>query len=262
MLKSSALSLALLLALNSYSFAANSDREQAVLLDPVEAAIAKSEQAQTLERMRYQQYFQQAYLQYPEIPAGILESIAYTKTRWNNVQASRMFDDHHGFAQIFGVMGLYRGQPGYVDQVGAAAKLLGVTQDQVISDQRINILAAAALLAADLQARGLRNAAPEAISEVLEAAMGLSQTTQKGIVAEHVRESFAYSVLSALDKGADDNGIKIAARKIAYEKAFSVPTLIAQRAPFVSLDISKDAVEVQSLEIGRASCRERVCSTV
>ena len=249
MLKSSALSLALLLALNTYGFAANSDREHAVVQDPVEAAIATSEQAQTLERTRYQVYFQQAYLQYPEIPAGILESIAHTKTRWNNVQASSLFDDHHGFAQIFGVMGLYRGQPGYVDQVGDAAKLLGVTQDQVIGDQRINILAAAALLAADLKARGLRKAAPEELSEVLEAAMGLSVATQKGNVAEHVRESFAYSVLSALDKGADDNGVKIAARKIAYEKAFSVQTLIAQRAPFVSLDLSKDAVEVRSLSI-------------
>ena len=249
MSKSSCLSLALLLALAQNSFAAANARAQAVALDPVEVAIVKNEQAQLAERLRYQQYFQQAYARYPEIPAGILESIAYTKTRWNNIQAVTMYDDHHGFAQIFGVMGLYRGQPGYQDQVGDGAKLLGLSQDQVIADQRLNILAAAALLAADIRTLGLKNPTPEALGEVLETAMGLSRSAQKGKVAEHVRESFAYSVLNALDHGSDDFGIRITARKIAYEKAFSMQTLIAQRAPFVALDVSKDIVEVQSLGI-------------
>jgi N-acetyl-anhydromuramyl-L-alanine amidase AmpD len=245
MLKSCVLSVAVFVALSASTFAA----ERAVVLDPVAAAIAKNEQIQTLERARYQQYFQAAYLQYPQIPAGILESIAYTKTRWNNVQASKMYDDHHGFAQIFGVMGLYRGQPGYSDQVGDAAKLLGVSQEQVIRDQRLNILGAAALLANDMKARGIGKATPEMLGEVLQAAMGLSLSTQKSNVADHVRESFAYSVLNALDQGADDNGVRIQARKIAYEKAFPVQTLIEQRAPFVSLDVSKDQVIVESLGI-------------
>ena len=247
MSKSRSLSLALLLALAQSSFAAPDAR--AAALDPVAVAITKNEQAQLAERARYQQYFQQAYARYPEIPAGILESIAYTKTRWNNIQAATLYDDHHGFAQIFGVMGLYRGQPGYQDQVGDAAKLLGLSQEQVIIDQRLNILAAAALLAADMRAANLKNPAPEALSEVLETAMGLSRSSQKSNVAEHVRESFAYSVLNALDQGSDDFGVRIPARKIAYEKAFTIQTLIEQRAPFVALDVSKDKVEVQSLGI-------------
>ena len=96
-----------------------------------------------------------------------------------------------------------------MDQVGDGAKLLGLTQAQVIGDQRLNILAAAALLDADMRARGLSKVAPEAMREVLEAAMGLSQLSHKGKVAEHVRESFAFSVLSALDKGADDSGVSL-----------------------------------------------------
>jgi N-acetyl-anhydromuramyl-L-alanine amidase AmpD len=210
----------------------------------VEAAIASNEAKMAIERQSYQRHFAAAYQQFPEIPVGVLESIAYTKTRWNNNQPGADFDDHHGFAQIYGVMGLYRGQPGYQHQVANAAKLLGVSEAQVIADQRLNILGAAALIAQDLRAKNLSNATPEAMSSVIANAMGVALSLEKAnsTVANHVRDSFAYSVLHALNLGADDNGVLIKAKSIQFEKAFATKTLIEQRAPFITLDVSKDQV--------------------
>ncbi len=210
----------------------------------VEAAIASNEAKMALERQQYQRYFQAAYQSYPEIPAGVLESIAFTKTRWNNNQPTSDFDGHHGFAQIYGVMGLYRGQPGYQHQVANAAKLLGVSEAQIMSDQRLNILGAAALIAQDMRAKGMTSATPESMTSVIANAMGIAMTVEKSnsAVANHVRDSFAYSVLYAINRGADDNGVLIKAKPIQFEKAFSAKALIEQRAPFVALDVTKDQV--------------------
>jgi N-acetyl-anhydromuramyl-L-alanine amidase AmpD len=239
------------LALSAVGVAsAATERERAAPnSDSVEAAIAANEANAVIARQQYQQYFAQAYQQFPEIPAGVLEAIAYTKTHWNNVQGNALYDDHHAAARIVGVMGLYRGQRGFQDQVGDAARLLNVSTDAVIRDQRLNILGAAALLAQDLRAQGLEKAAPEAITQALGNAMGLLAQTAKATIAAHIEESFAYSVLYTLNRGSDDHGVRIKARPIAFEKAFTVATLVAQRAPFVALDVQKDRVEVGSLKL-------------
>ena len=50
----------------------------------------------------------------------------------------------------WGVMGLYHGQ-GFADQVSEGARLLGVSAEQVRNDPLTNILAAAALLDAQIR---------------------------------------------------------------------------------------------------------------
>src|SRR5690606_33108414 len=70
-----------------------------------------------------------------------------------------------------------------------------------------------------------------------------------GFAGEHdaidafARESFAYDVLLALDRGVDDHGIRVVPRAIEWERQFDVDALVRQKAPFVRLDLSRGAAE-------------------
>jgi hypothetical protein len=211
--------------------------------------IQDAERAMQPERLQYQKYFAQAYQRYPEIPRGVLEALAYTKTRWNNQQPLAPIDAHHGMPQPYGVMGLYVGKGGFANQVDEAAMLLQVKPLLIMKNQRYNILGAAALIARDMRVEGLeKKSSPEQMTRVLGNALGLPNANLKNTnaISSHLRTSFAYSVLSSLNRGSDDKGITFAARPIAFEKAFSLNDLIVQKAPFVSLDVSQDKVSLST----------------
>jgi N-acetyl-anhydromuramyl-L-alanine amidase AmpD len=223
-----------------------------LLINPAEQATVDAERAMQSQRALYRQYFAEAYCRYPQIPSGVLEALAYTKTRWNNQQPLTPVDSHHGMPQPYGVMGLFIGSGGFEGQVDKAASLLNVSPAVVIKNQRYNILGAAALIAYDMQAEGVQaKSSPEKLSSVLENALGLSTSNRKASAAvdKHLRTSFAYHVLLNLNRGSDDKGIRYAATPIAFEKAFSAKDLILQRAPFVSLDVARDKVSIGNVQI-------------
>jgi N-acetyl-anhydromuramyl-L-alanine amidase AmpD len=217
-----------------------------------EQAIINAERTTQAQRALYRKYFAEAYRRYPQIPSGVLEALAYTKTRWNNQQPLTPVDSHHGMPQPYGVMGLFMGSGGFENQVDRAAILLNVSPKVVVKNQRYNILGAAALISYDMQAEGIQaKSSPENISRVLENALGLSSSQHKASLAvdKHVRTSFAYHVLSNLNRGSDDKGIYYAATPIAFEKAFSARDLMVQRAPFVSLDVMRDKISIGDMQI-------------
>lgn len=224
----------------------------------------KMEEARMLPlRAMYPRYFQQAYRRYPGIPRGTLEALAYVQSRWSPLQPDSKQDDAHlRMPPAWGVMGLYAGG-GFEDQVGEAARLLGVSTDAVRQDTATNILAAAALLDAQIrrdQPDAGRNAAPapESIRAALMRYAGFSTTAsalaQKGgAVDDYARTSFAYDVLLAQDRGVNDRGIVVPERAIAWEEAFDAPRLVMLRAPMVRLDVSRDRVETDAFGIDPVS---------
>src|SRR3546814_12078964 len=88
----------------------------------------------------------------------------------------------------------------------------------------------------------------------------------------YARASFAFDVLLGLDRGVDDNGIRVPERAVEWERAFPADMLVKLNAPLVRLDPDNDVVETEAfaidprteqlVEIGRASCRARVCQYV
>src|SRR5690554_6892559 len=135
--------------------------------DPAMLARLKAEEAQlTAIRAAFPPLFAQAYEQYPQIPKGVLEAIAYSQSRWLPLKADAGHgENHHHMPTAHGVMGLYGGE-GFTDQLAQASGLLGVPAEVIARDDRYNILAAAALLAREIDAeRGNRRsskAAPDA----------------------------------------------------------------------------------------------------
>ena len=220
----------------------------------------KMEEARLLPlRAMYVRYFQQAYRRYPSIPRGTLESLAYVQSRWSPLQPDTSDQDHAHLRMppSWGVMGLYAGG-GFEDQVGEAAKLLGVSSAAVRTDAATNILAAAALLDAQIRqdhpaAATAGAPAPEAIRAALMRYAGYASrdagVTARSAVDDYARTSFAYDVLLAQDRGVNDRGIVVPERAIAWEQAFDAPQLVTLRAPMVRLDVSKDRVETDAYQV-------------
>jgi N-acetyl-anhydromuramyl-L-alanine amidase AmpD len=214
------------------SVAAEEGEDLAKRLDREELALLKS-------RSDFQRDFQRAYKHYPRLPHGLLEAIAFVQTRWLHVAPEvDQAHAHQHMPQAHGVMGLYRGD-GFSDQVGEAARLLGVDPETIITDPATNILAAAALLdqaLGETTPRSLEDAAP-----ALARYAGFGHA--KGTIQTFARNSFAFDVLLALDRGVDDRGIVVPEREVRWEKAFDPELLVTLDAPFVRLDVDGDQID-------------------
>lgn len=88
-------------------------------------------------------YFEEAYKLYPNIPKGVLESIAYTNTHFHHITHDANEPEHHtGIPKAYGVMGLTLDGKGYFrNNLIAISKLSGYSIHDIIESPRINILA-------------------------------------------------------------------------------------------------------------------------
>ncbi|MEH6417758.1 N-acetylmuramoyl-L-alanine amidase [Pseudomonas sp. CGJS7] len=215
-----------------------------VLADPALTQSLKSAQnALRVERAHYPSYFRQAYARYPSIPAGTLESMAYVASRWQHLRpAASDAAGNREMPRAYGVMGLYHGE-GFADQVGEAARLLGVPESRILNDASSNILAAAALLDREIGRAGGKAGDAEALRPALQRYAGYAQTQAKSAVQDYARLSFAFDVLLTLDRGVNESGIAVPERAVAWERAFDAPDLVRLRAPLLRLNADEDRIE-------------------
>lgn len=223
--------------------------------DPaLQARLDAEEKRLLVVRAAFPSLFAEAYAQYPQIPEGVLEAIAYSQSRWMPLAAEAGHDEnHHHMPTAHGVMGLYGGE-GFTDQLGQAAALLGVPADLIANDGRYNILAAAALLAREIDAdsrgrHGKAAPAPEDIAEALARYAGFTPVQGKSAIDDFARESFVFDVLLAMDRGVNEKGMVVPERAVQWEKAFPVEKLVRLRAPFVRLDVSKNLIDTGDFAI-------------
>jgi hypothetical protein len=232
------LGLSLLSCTTAVAFAQSRDAGDASV---AERQAAADRVALAAARAGWPALFDAAYARHPQLPRGVLESIAYVQSRWVMLDGARTADAES--APAVGVMGLYQGD-GFADQVGEAAALLGVGRAQVERDPRWNILGAAALLA-----EAARRLPPDAGEAALLAAYAGFGSAASATIDAFARESFAYDVLLTLDRGVDDGGIRVQARAVEWERQFAPAVLVRQRAPFVRLDLSSGSVEADGYAI-------------
>lgn len=201
------------------------------------AAVNAEIEARLQAREALPRYFAEAYRQYPRLPEGVLEAVAFVGSRWIHLTPESPVGGHHGMPQAYGVMGLYRGIGGFSNGVSEAARALGVSEDLVIQDVRTNILASAARLNQLMEQAGLRSTSIELLGPVLEEFSGISAT---GTANRFARKSYVYDLLLTLDRGHDDHGIRIVSRPIDFALAFDDATLELMRAPLVRYEMDTD----------------------
>ena len=163
------------------------------------------------------------------VPADLLRAYAFVHTRWS---LPAVTDDPAHTPAIYGIMGLHDGREGwFISQVGRAAKLLGVSEEQIRHDLRTNVRAAAALLSDAARQRGIEG---EVVESWVPAVEAISAIPMASPVDRFARKTEAYDVLDVLHRGHDGNGIRIAARFLDLRRAFSTSDLSLMRAPSVN----------------------------
>ena len=117
-----------------------------------------------------------------DVPAPLLEAIAYTETRWQMVEGEEEFE---GVPAAFGVMAL-RG-----DRLREGARLAGVTEPEARAEAGANIRAAAALLRSWADADGTPRASVEDWADLVVRYSGIEVEAAQ---AEYARDG-VYGVL-------------------------------------------------------------------
>ncbi|MCW5578131.1 MAG: N-acetylmuramoyl-L-alanine amidase [Dokdonella sp.] len=222
--------------------------------DAALAARLQAEEVQLVaQRAAYPALFAEAQARYRQIPAGMLEAIAWSQTHWSPAPPTRAGDNHHHMPTAYGVMGLYGGE-GFADQLADAAALLGVPASRIASDDRYNILGAAALLAREIDAAGKRDsdANVATLAPVLARYAGFTPA-KGGVVDDFARDSFAFDVLLTLDRGINEKGALVPETPVHWEQAFPIRTLALMRAPMVRLDVTGDRIEAAGYAIDPTS---------
>lgn len=92
---------------------------------------------------KYQSYFNQAYLQHPEIPRGMLEAVAFCNTRFEHIQhVSTSPESCTGMPNAYGVMGLtLDGQHYFENNLQLVSDLSHYTVEDIMNDAEKNIYA-------------------------------------------------------------------------------------------------------------------------
>lgn len=97
----------------------------------------------------YATYFDRAYQEYPSVPRGVLEAVAFTNTHFNHITHNP--GEHGsciGMPEAFGVMGLVAdGKSYFRNNLSLVSEISGYSVDDIINDPEKNILAYAATYA-------------------------------------------------------------------------------------------------------------------
>ncbi len=91
----------------------------------------------------YSNYFNAAYQQYPNIPKGIMEAVAFSNTHFQHItHASTASESCAGLPNAYGVMGLtLDGQNYFYDNLVLVSQLSGYSVEDIINSPQTNILA-------------------------------------------------------------------------------------------------------------------------
>ncbi len=106
----------------------------------------------------YQAYFDEAYSLFPNIPEGVLESVAYNNTRMHHLEIDPEDRSCQGIPKYLGVMGLIEDGKGYFNNtLEVVSRNSQFSPEEIKSDPRANILAYAEAYANRLRARSRFN---------------------------------------------------------------------------------------------------------
>jgi hypothetical protein len=155
---------------------------------PVSALAAGEVPPLSVAARGYQRDFRLAAAQF-DVPAALLEAIAYAETRWHPCEPGQT--SQHGMPPAHGIMGL-RDDPHFGRSLRLAAALLGMPSRRLALDTPSNIRGAAALLA--LYGSGLTRQSP---LEAWEAALA----RLSGIAGRDIAQIHTYDIYMAIRDG-------------------------------------------------------------
>lgn len=199
---------------------------------------------QQTDNSRLDNYFNEAYRQYPGLPEGILEAMAYSATHMINLQPHEGTDHSNcmGMPERFGIFGLVENGKGYFkNNLVEVSKLSNISTTQFKNDVRLQILATAKFLSHEAGSRKVAaTAGVESYATVLES---ISEIPDDGsAVNAYARSLYTYDVYDNLQKGFTVATLTRAPANVQLEKIYPTKTLRALRATGVQIDYARDKV--------------------
>ncbi|HEX7412502.1 MAG TPA: N-acetylmuramoyl-L-alanine amidase [Bacteroidia bacterium] len=152
-------------------------------------------------RNPYQSFFNQAYINNPTIPKGVLEAVAYTQSRFNHIQVTE-HGSCIGLPQAYGVMGLIAdGKSYFRNNLVLVSQLSGSSVDDIINSPETNIKAYAKAYATLLQQTNNTGGKQTFASKHTWVLTQLSELPMdSNVINNFALNSHLYSVYSFLNK--------------------------------------------------------------
>jgi len=200
-----------------------------------------------------------------DVPVELLESIAFTETRWRHIVPElEKHDDDDLLAEtvpnegrigprhlnserrkaqpsVYGVMGL-RDDDHFGHSLLIAASLIGLQPEDLKRDPRQNIRGAAALLSAYGEGK-TRSTSIEQWEDAL--------TRYSGIPQPRIAEMHTYDVLNSIISGRSSERFSIRQRELDLVAVYGERTLEILRAPRLTVDVR--SANPEDREVGAAS---------
>lgn len=156
--------------------------------------------ASTLESVNpYDDYFQNAYKAYPQIPKGMLEAVAFCNTRIEHItHDSLTAESCIDIPKAYGVMGLtLDGKNYFRENLKLVSELSGIDELTIVSNPRMNILAYAKAYSSLVNLMKITSDNPEKHVQVLVA---LSELPFNGnLQDDYALNTQLYSILNFLN---------------------------------------------------------------
>jgi len=180
-------------------------------------------------------YFEEAYLLYPDIPRGILESVAYTNTHLKHITPNPNHQSCVGLPNAFGVMGLIEdGKNYFKNNLKLVSALSGFSENEIKKTPRTNILA---------YAKAYYNLLQQVDDKSIEnQRIILNQLSELPNKNSYFLDSFFYSVLMNMNQPQFQAIHKLPNYNINFESVFGQNLSILQSK---SIKITKDTIETE-----------------
>lgn len=156
-------------------------------------------QTNKITENKYQQYFAEAYKLYPQIPRGILESVAFTKTHFTDID-EKFAPSPLGIPKVWGVMGLtFNGKNYFRENLKFISKLSGYSSYEIMHNTRLNIIAYAKAFSVLSKQKKIVSENPVDFLPILIDLSELPIPKDDNILNEFALLSELYSVIVFLD---------------------------------------------------------------
>ena len=145
----------------------------------------------------FQKAFSEAYSQFPNIPRGLLEAVAFTNTRIKHIRNTA--ESCVGLPKVYGVMGLTLDGKGYFkNNLNYVSELSGISIDDIMDSPELNIGAFAA--AFNHEIAEIRPVKAKNFAHVLSK---LSELPGNGLQESYALNSYLYAVFSFMKDDAN-----------------------------------------------------------
>jgi N-acetyl-anhydromuramyl-L-alanine amidase AmpD len=182
-----------------------------------------------------EQYFNNAYSVYPNIPRGILEAISYHYTHFRHITGSSP-ESCIGLPRVYGIMGLTLDGKGYFNNnLGLVSDLSRISVKNIIDNPEANVLAYASAIEKLKSEMNITENSPEKLFPILRKLSELN-TDGENIVKDYSMNLYLYGIYAFLNNQENQKNYKFPYYNIDLASLFGKENLSVYSSSKINLN--------------------------